>query len=111
MISILYTYNTLKRVQCSEFGVNGRRALDALLKRAYNINKNHFHLLIFTIVSKDIIHDTFALTLKELSMKVTPRRLAILDIMYGQPVYISPEEILGKNEKEVLKNWVTHCLP
>src|SRR5271169_4167752 len=45
------------------------------------------------------MQDAFGLILKELSMKVTPRRLAILDIMYGEPFYISPEDIWGKMKK------------
>lgn len=40
--------------------------------------------------------DSFALKLKELSMKVTPKRLAILDILDEEPVYVSPEEIWEK---------------
>jgi len=40
--------------------------------------------------------DSFALTLKELSMKVTPKRLAILDILDEEPVYVSPDEIWEK---------------
>ncbi|MBF0506168.1 MAG: transcriptional repressor [Nitrospirae bacterium] len=40
--------------------------------------------------------DSFALTLKELSLKVTPKRLAILNILDEEPVYVSPEEIWEK---------------
>lgn len=45
------------------------------------------------------MRDAFALALKELNMKVTPKRLAILDILDGEAVYVGPEEIWEKMKR------------
>ncbi|MDI6890970.1 MAG: Fur family transcriptional regulator [Thermodesulfovibrionales bacterium] len=41
----------------------------------------------------------FPLTLKKLNLKVTPKRLAILEILLKESVYLSPEEIWKKMKK------------
>lgn len=38
----------------------------------------------------------FSLILKNLNLKITPKRLAILDILLQEPVFLSPEEIWKK---------------
>jgi Fe2+ or Zn2+ uptake regulation protein len=41
----------------------------------------------------------FSMLLKELRLKVTPKRLAILDFMVQAPTYVSPEEVRGILQK------------
>ncbi|MEW6163116.1 MAG: transcriptional repressor [Nitrospirota bacterium] len=41
----------------------------------------------------------FPLTLKKLNLKITPKRLAILEILMKESVYLSPEEIWKKMKK------------
>jgi Fe2+ or Zn2+ uptake regulation protein len=42
----------------------------------------------------------FSVTLKELKLKVTPKRLAILEILRNESVYLSPEEVWKKLKKQ-----------
>ena len=39
------------------------------------------------------MHTDFHASIKSLHLKVTPKRLAILDILAGEPVYVSPEYV------------------
>ncbi len=41
----------------------------------------------------------FPLTLKKLNLKITPKRLAILEILMKESVYLSPEEVWKKLKK------------
>ncbi len=45
--------------------------------------------------------DDFDAVLKGLGLKVTPRRLAVLSVMSGASVFLSPEEIWKKVRKRV----------
>jgi Fe2+ or Zn2+ uptake regulation protein len=41
----------------------------------------------------DILTTDFRSSIKNLNLKVTPKRIAILDILAGEPVYVSPEKV------------------
>jgi Fe2+ or Zn2+ uptake regulation protein len=45
----------------------------------------------------------FPSVLKKLQLKVTPKRLAILEILRNESVYLSPEEIWKKLKKQFMK--------
>jgi Fe2+ or Zn2+ uptake regulation protein len=45
----------------------------------------------------------FSLALKKLNLKITPKRLAILEILMKEPVFLSPEEIWRKMRKRFEK--------
>jgi Fe2+ or Zn2+ uptake regulation protein len=45
----------------------------------------------------------FSLTLKRLNLKITPKRLAILEILMKESVYLSPGEIWKKMKKRFVK--------
>jgi Fur family transcriptional regulator, ferric uptake regulator len=44
--------------------------------------------------------ETVSSALKQLNLKVTPKRLAILTILMNEPSYLSPEEIWRKMKKQ-----------
>jgi Fe2+ or Zn2+ uptake regulation protein len=45
----------------------------------------------------------FPHTLKRLNLKITPKRVAILDILMKESVYLSPEDIWKKMKKRFIK--------
>jgi Fe2+ or Zn2+ uptake regulation protein len=47
--------------------------------------------------------DEFPHTLKRLNLKITPKRVAILEILMKEPFYLSPEQIWKKMKKRFLK--------
>jgi Fe2+ or Zn2+ uptake regulation protein len=49
-----------------------------------------------------VIND-FPLALKKLNLKITPKRIAILEILIEESVYLSPEEIWKKMKKRFKK--------
>lgn len=42
------------------------------------------------------MRNDYSLVLKKLNLKITPKRLAILDILSKEPIFMSPEEIWKK---------------
>jgi len=47
--------------------------------------------------------DEFPHTLKRLNLKITPKRVAILEILIKEPFYLSPEQIWKKMKKRFIK--------
>jgi Fur family transcriptional regulator, ferric uptake regulator len=47
--------------------------------------------------------DEFPYTLKRLNLKITPKRVAILEILMKEPFYLSPEQIWKKMKKRFIK--------
>ncbi|HPP06203.1 MAG TPA: transcriptional repressor [Syntrophorhabdaceae bacterium] len=54
----------------------------------YILNENYFYL-------ENMENDFYSL-LKELKLKATPKRIAIMEIMAGQKTYMSPEEVRSR---------------
>ncbi|MFH1120938.1 MAG: transcriptional repressor [Bacteroidota bacterium] len=53
--------------------------------------------------SDSIIMDNFSFSLRNMNLKVTPKRLAILGILMEETVYLSPDEIWGKMKRRFRK--------
>jgi Fe2+ or Zn2+ uptake regulation protein len=47
-----------------------------------------------------VMREAISSALKQLNLKVTPKRLAILTILMSEPSYLSPEEIWQKMKKQ-----------
>lgn len=45
------------------------------------------------------MHHEYGQTLRDLRLKITPKRVAILDILRNEQVYLSPEEVWKKMKK------------
>jgi Fe2+ or Zn2+ uptake regulation protein len=54
-------------------------------------------------VQEDAIGTNFSKILKSLNLKITPKRLALLDILMNESSYLSPEEIWQRMKKEFRK--------
>ena len=51
-------------------------------------------------IQDDSIDADFSKILKSLNLKITPKRLALLDILMNESLYLSPEEIWTKMKKQ-----------
>ena len=53
----------------------------------------------------------FDALLRGLSLKVTPKRLAILEILAAEPIYLTPEEVWKRMKRTFTKGRPSHGVP